>query len=84
MWPDIETDSAGLAPDATIQLSTEQLEWATIIFVMENAHRSKLSKRFKEHLKDKRVICLGIPDDYEYMDESLVKLLEAKVSKFLR
>ena len=34
-WPDIETDSAGLAPDAEVRVSAEQLDWATVILVME-------------------------------------------------
>jgi predicted protein tyrosine phosphatase len=34
-WPNVETDSAGLAPDATVCLSSEQIAWADIIFVME-------------------------------------------------
>lgn len=83
-WPDIETDSAGLLADADAPLSTEQIEWADIIFVMEKTHRTGLSKRFRKHLNGKRVICLDIPDNYEYMDPALVKLLEAKVGSFLR
>ena len=60
------------------------LEWADIIFVMEKAHRSKLSKRFREYLKGKLVICLDIPDNYKFMAPVLVKLLEAKAGPFLR
>lgn len=82
-WPGIETDSAGFGNDATVQLSVEQIEWATIIFVMEKAHRNRLSSKFKKHLNGKKVVCLDIPDDYEYMQPELVKLLNSKVSKFL-
>ena len=83
-WPDIETDSAGLLTDADVRLSTEQIEWADIIFVMEKAHRTKLSTHFRKHLNGKRVICLNIPDDYEYMGPALVTLLEAKAGQFLK
>jgi predicted protein tyrosine phosphatase len=83
-WPDIETDSAGLLADADVPLSPEQIEWADIIFVMERSHRNKLSKRYRKYLKGKRVICLEIPDDYEYMDPVLIRLLEAKAGPFLR
>ena len=82
-WPDVETDSAGLDKDATVRLSVKQIEWATIIFVMEKTHRNKLSSMFKEHLHGKKVVCLDIPDDYEYMQPELVKLLNSKLSKFL-
>lgn len=64
--------------------TAEQIEWATIIFVMEKRHRNWLSARFKRHLNGKRVICLDIPDDYEYMQPALVRLLEAKAGRFLR
>lgn len=50
---------------------------------MEKAHRNKLSKRFKEQLNGKRVICLNIPDDYEFMDPTLVKLLKVVVPRHL-
>lgn len=83
-WPGVETDSAGLGGDASVPLSPEQISWANIIFVMEKAHRTRLSMRFKAHMNGKRVICLDIPDDYEYMQPELIKLLEAKVGRFLR
>lgn len=83
-WEGLECDSAGLAPDAVASLSTEQVEWADIIFVMEKSHRSKLAKKFKKHLNGKRVIVLGIPDDYEFMQDELVRLLNVKVPQFLR
>lgn len=51
---------------------------------MEKAHRSKLSARFKRHLNGKRVVCLDIPDEYEYMQPELIKLLESKVGRFLK
>jgi predicted protein tyrosine phosphatase len=80
-WPGIETDSAGLS--SGVLLSVEQIEWADVIFVMEKAHRSKLSKDFRRHLNGKRVICLDIPDDYKFMDPALVTLLEAKAGAIL-
>jgi predicted protein tyrosine phosphatase len=83
-WPDVETDSAGISNGADQELSSEQIEWASIIFVMEKAHRNKLSKKFKKDLGGKRVICLDIPDDYEFMQPELVRLLETKVGPFLR
>ncbi|MBW8901029.1 MAG: low molecular weight protein tyrosine phosphatase family protein [Massilia sp.] len=83
-WPGVETDSAGLGNDADVPLSPEQLAWADIIFVMEKAHRNRLATRFKRHLNGKRVICLDIPDEYDYMQPELVALLEKKVGPLLR
>ncbi|MBO9708380.1 MAG: low molecular weight protein tyrosine phosphatase family protein [Caulobacter sp.] len=81
-WPGVETASAGVNHDAEEPLSGELVEWADIIFVMERAHRSKLSKRFKKHLRA-RVICLDIPDDYDFMDPALIALLKARVPRHL-
>ena len=83
-WPGVETDSAGLGGDASVPLSPEQIAWATVIFVMEKAHRSRLNQRFRQHLNGKQVICLDIPDHYALMQPELVTLLQAKVGKFLR
>ncbi|WP_175253413.1 low molecular weight protein tyrosine phosphatase family protein [Pseudomonas sp. BMW13] len=83
-WPDIETDSAGLAPDAEVRVSAEQLDWATVILVMEKNHRSKLTRQYRQALAGKRVICLDIPDDYAYMQPELIELLRRKVPALLR
>jgi predicted protein tyrosine phosphatase len=83
-WPNVETDSAGLGADADVSLSPEQLRWADIVFVMEKAHRARLSAKFRACLNGKKVICLDIPDDYAFMQPELVALLEQKAGKFLR
>ncbi|MUV13388.1 low molecular weight protein tyrosine phosphatase family protein [Noviluteimonas gilva] len=83
-WPGIETSSAGLNHDAENPLTPELLQWADLVFVMERAHRNKLSTRFRAHIGGKRIVVLGIPDDYAYMDPALVTLLKAKVPKHLR
>ena len=82
-WPGIETDSAGISSGASVPLSSEQIEWADIIFVMEKAHRTKLTRKFRSSLNGKRIICLDIPDDYEFMDPILVRILESRVGRFL-
>lgn len=50
---------------------------------MEKAHKAKLSARFMAQLAGKRVVCLGIADNYEFMDPALVRLLKAKVKPHL-
>jgi predicted protein tyrosine phosphatase len=80
-WPGIETDSASLNNDAETPLTPEQIAWADIIFVMEKTHRTKLSKRFRKFLNCKRVVCLDVPDDYDYMQPELVEVLQGKVRR---
>jgi predicted protein tyrosine phosphatase len=81
--PGVVTASAGLSHDAELPLSAELIEWADLIFVMEKAHKAKLSARFKPHLAGKRVVCLGIPDNHPLMQPSMVNLLPVKVTHHL-
>jgi predicted protein tyrosine phosphatase len=82
-YPGIETASAGLSPDADNPLTPELIEWADLIFVMEQTHKAKLKANFSKYLAHKRVICLGIPDKYTFMHPQLVNLLKTKVDRFL-
>ncbi|BAZ42847.1 hypothetical protein NIES4101_88170 [Calothrix sp. NIES-4101] len=82
-YPNLEAESAGLNHDAEVPVSPEAIEWADIIFVMEKVHRQKLSQKFQPFLKGKRVICLDIPDEYDYMDADLIKILKSKVLPIL-
>ncbi|MCR6628042.1 MAG: low molecular weight protein tyrosine phosphatase family protein [Pseudoxanthomonas sp.] len=82
-WPGVETASAGLGNDAEVPVSPELLAWADTVFVMEKVHRSRLSAKFGRHLNGKRVICLDIPHDYDFMDPMLIRLLKQKVARFL-
>lgn len=82
-WTGVDTASAGLSNDADVPVSQELLEWANLIFVMEQIHRKKLTARFASDLANKRIVCLHISDDYEYMAPALIKLLEARVGRYL-
>jgi predicted protein tyrosine phosphatase len=82
--PQIETDSAGLAPDADCVLSVEQVEWADLIFVMEKQHGVKLKQKFTASLQGKKVVCLDVPDRYQFMQPELITLLQQKVGRYLR
>src|SRR5438132_9276187 len=62
-YPGIEVASAGLDLHAVEPLTPELVEWADLIFVMEQSHRHKLSHSFGNHLRDQQVICLDIPDE---------------------
>jgi predicted protein tyrosine phosphatase len=79
----IATASAGTNRDAENPLTDELVEWADFIFVMERQYRNKLQKKHRAALKDKRLMVLDIPDEYEFMDPGLVRLLRAKMSRWL-
>ena len=83
-WPGIECNSAGTHRGADNPLSAELVEWAQLIFCMEKQHQRKLLSGFRPQLKTARVVCLGIPDDYRFMQAELVALLQKKVGPYLR
>ena len=80
---DLLVSSAGLNNDATNRVSGELLEWADIIFVMEKSHLNRLRKKFRKHLKGQRLICLDIPDIYEYMEPALIEVFESKLPRYV-
>lgn len=82
-WPGVEAISAGLNHDAVTPLSADLIEWADTILVMEQSHKNKLSKKFRGYLAGKRIVVLGIPDDYDYMQPELISLLKAKVPRLI-
>jgi predicted protein tyrosine phosphatase len=77
--PGFETRSAGTARDAETRLTAGLIAWADVILVMEPHHRARMTREFPRAVRGKRVVCLAIPDDYEYMDEGLVRLLWERV-----
>ena len=80
----VEAIGAGTNSDAETPVSGDLIEWADIILVMEKMHRNKVSKKYKYLLKDKRLVVLDIPDNYECMQPELIQLLKTKVSKVVR
>jgi predicted protein tyrosine phosphatase len=79
----IATQSAGTNNDAETPLSGDLIDWADMIFVMERAHRNKVQRKFKPQLKDKNLVVLDIPDDYEFMDPALIALIKARMRRWL-
>lgn len=82
-YPGVEADSAGVNHDAEVRVSAEQIDWADVIAVMERRHATKLRELFSSRLTGKRVYCLAIPDQYGYMEDRLISLLEARAVRFL-
>lgn len=83
-YPGVETMSAGTNHDAENSMSADLIEWADVVLVMEKSHRNKLAAKYKAELKSKRLVVLDIPDEYEYMDPELIRILKAKVPRYVR
>lgn len=73
-----EVKSAGTDKSANTVISLELLNWADSIIVMETAHRNAIRKKFPEIYKNKKIVCLYIPDDYDFMQMELIVELKEK------
>ena len=80
----VEAISAGTNADASTPVSGDLIEWADAILVMENSHRNKLGKRFRELLKDKKLCVLEVPDHFDFMDPLLVRILKNRGPRYVR
>jgi predicted protein tyrosine phosphatase len=76
-----ETKSAGISESSTKRLTSELLEWADIVFVMEDRQREFIAEDFPKLYLKKKIINLDIPDMYWYDDAELIVILKNKVSK---
>ena len=80
----IEVKSAGTESNARSKVTPGLLGWADMIFGMEKKHIRRLQEKYADCLIGKKVVCLYIEDDYEYMAEELIDLLETKVGDYIK
>lgn len=79
----IAVRSAGTSPRAKRTVSVKDIEWADVIFVMEEKHKSRLKAQFTRLLNYKDIQVLDIPDEYQFMDEELVEIMKQSVGNSL-
>ncbi|WP_335956254.1 protein tyrosine phosphatase [Acinetobacter bereziniae] len=79
----IATRSAGTSKHAKHTISLKDIAWADMIFVMEQKHKQNIKEKFPQPLQHKKVIVLDIPDEYPYMDETLIELLKESMLPYL-
>jgi len=80
---DLEVRSAGTAPDALAQVNAQMLDWADLIFIMDEQQRRALRRRFAGHPSLERLICLDIPDKFTFLQPELMALLESRTTPHL-
>jgi protein-tyrosine phosphatase len=79
----VEVRSAGMSGKSKHPISNADIEWANLILVMENGYKSRILGLFR-HLSLPRIEKLDIPDEYEYMDEELIQLIEQRVEFYIQ
>lgn len=82
--PGIAVKSAGISAGAVVRIDKQLVDWADIVFVMENTQKKYIMKKIGPSRPDKKIINLNIPDTYSYMDPDLVAVLKARVDAFLQ
>lgn len=78
---DLSVRSAGTAKNARVRLSAKLVEWAEVILVMEDHHKRRLREQFRDFLLGRDIHVLHIPDEYPYLDPTLIELLEEAVEE---
>jgi predicted protein tyrosine phosphatase len=81
--PDLDVRSAGTAADALTRVNALMLEWAELVFIMDDQQRRSLRRRFAGHPALEHLICLDIPDEFTFMQPELVDLLTARATPHL-
>lgn len=81
--PGLSVRSGGTSPHARHPVSVADIEWADVIFAMEEKHKSRLTSAFRPVLDGRPVHVLDIPDVYRYMDPELVEQLASSVGGIL-
>ncbi|NIH17585.1 low molecular weight protein tyrosine phosphatase family protein [Morganella morganii] len=81
--PQWSVRSAGTSRNAKRRVTPALLQWADVIFVMEQKHKNRLKAEFTRLLDHKPLHILEIPDDYHYGDPALIALLDDLVPPYL-
>ena len=76
-----ETRSAGLYNEHPV--TEEELEWADVVFVMDDVQQTELGKRFLKTYLKKQIISLEVPDMFHHGQKELKDLLEQKMKDAL-
>jgi protein-tyrosine phosphatase len=75
--------SVGLSAKSEREISERDIKWADVIFVMESGHRARIWAAYR-HLTIPNIEVLDIDDDYEFLDDELVKILTERINGTLK
>jgi len=81
--PGIKTRSAGLSDLARVQVTDELLAWADLLVVMDQRLRKMLRRQFATALLNKEMVCLEVPDDFQFGQPDLIAILTERLVPIL-
>lgn len=79
----IDARSAGTEPSARARVSAKLLQWADVVFVMEQKHKRRIAESFPNEVQAKTIVVLDIPDEYQYMDDELIAMIKDSVDAYI-
>lgn len=82
--PDLLVKSAGVSEYANTLLTAELIEWANIIFVMEEYQKERIQSNYAKYLTHTKIFVLDIENKYFFMQPQLMSLLKQKIDVILK
>jgi predicted protein tyrosine phosphatase len=80
---DLDVRSAGTSPDALVGVTEVMLDWADVVFTMDETQERAMRRMFPAHPALDGLICLEIPDDFTFNQPELVEMLRERVAPHL-
>lgn len=76
--PRFEVKSAGTDAFFGSEVTARDLTWADLVVVMEERHEQKIRMRYPEESGTTRIVALGIPDIYQFMETALQREIKER------
>jgi predicted protein tyrosine phosphatase len=73
--------SCGIHQQAVRPISKQAIEWADVIFCMEDIHKDFIDDNYSDEIGNRKIIVLNIEDNYERGDEGLIAILKEKLKE---
>lgn len=82
--PTVLARSCGTNKGARISASSNAIQWADLVIVMEQKHKNRLLANFPAEMKYQRIRVLDIPDEYQFMDKELISEISAATDQIIK
>jgi len=81
--PALDVRSAGTSDEALVRVNQRMLDWADVVFIMDEEQRRGLARLFPDHAAVSGAISLEIADEFQFLDPELISLLRERVPPHL-
>jgi protein-tyrosine phosphatase len=81
--PGLDVRSAGSGREALVRVNERMLDWADVVFVMDDSQSRALGEQFPGHQGLAKIINLDVPDRWPFLHADLVALLRERATPHL-